>query len=81
MKLIDTIEMMKSEDYKERFKAEYYQAKIRNDKLYNMITKYKAGNIDFEPICQLDVLEEQFNYMSGYLRILEIRAKLEKIEL
>ena len=28
MSLEDTVEMMKSEDYKERFKAEYYQTKI-----------------------------------------------------
>ena len=29
MKLIDTIELMSSNDYKERFLAEYYQTKIR----------------------------------------------------
>ena len=33
MELKDTIEMMTSNDYKERFKAEYYQAKIRYEKL------------------------------------------------
>ena len=37
MELKDTVELMNSEDYKERFKAEYLQAKIRYDiygKLY-----------------------------------------------
>ena len=29
MKLQDTMSMMVSDDYKERFKAEYYQLKIR----------------------------------------------------
>ena len=29
MKLNDTIEMMNNADYKERFKAEYYQLKVR----------------------------------------------------
>ena len=29
MEFKDTIAMMTSEDYKERFKAEYYQTKIR----------------------------------------------------
>ena len=29
MELEDTIELMKSSDYKERFKAEYLQTKIR----------------------------------------------------
>ena len=31
MQLKDTIEMMTSEDFKERFKAEYYQLLIRLD--------------------------------------------------
>ena len=29
MELKDTIELMNSENYKDRFKAEYYQTKIR----------------------------------------------------
>ena len=33
MELKDTVELMNSKDYKERFKAEYLQAKIRYDKL------------------------------------------------
>lgn len=37
MELIDTIQMMQSEDYKARFKAEYLQAKIRYDKLDEMM--------------------------------------------
>lgn len=32
MELKDTVEMMGSVDYKERFKAEYLQAKIRYEK-------------------------------------------------
>ena len=30
MELQETVEMMNSNDYKERFKAEYYQLKIKN---------------------------------------------------
>ena len=33
MKLIDTVEMMNSENYKERFRAEYFQLKIRAEGL------------------------------------------------
>lgn len=33
MKLNETIEMMNSKDFKERFKAEYYQLEIRGMKL------------------------------------------------
>ena len=42
MTLKDTIKLMESEDYKERFKAEYYQTKIRYNKLHEMIIKYEA---------------------------------------
>ena len=37
--LKETVELMLSNDYKERFKAEYYQLKIRIDRLYNMLSK------------------------------------------
>ena len=33
MELKDTVEMMNSADYKERFKAEYHQTKTRYEKL------------------------------------------------
>ena len=39
MQLKDTVELMLSDDYKDRFKAEYYQTKIRYDKLHKMIVK------------------------------------------
>ena len=39
MKMEATIALMNSADYKERFKAEYWQTKIRYDKLHRMITK------------------------------------------
>lgn len=81
MELVQTINLMNSEDYKERFKAEYYQTKIRYDKLHKMIIKYEAGTLEFEPSCNLSLLTQQANYMGNYLRILEIRAEIEKIEL
>lgn len=36
MELLDTIDLMKSKDYKERLAAEYYQIKIRYEKLVNL---------------------------------------------
>lgn len=39
MKLPETVEMMNSKDYKERFKAEYYQLKIRVNGLKAMLDK------------------------------------------
>lgn len=47
--LKDTIEGMTSQDYKERFKAEYQQVKIRYDKLDAMTVKYEAGTLPFTP--------------------------------
>ena len=81
MKLKDTVELMDSEDYKERFKAEYYQTKIRYEKLHDMTIKYEAGTLDFTPTCSLEILKEQKSYMGNYLRILEIRAEIEKLNL
>ena len=81
MELKDTIEVMQSEDYKERFKAEYYQTKIRYDKLHKMIVKYDAGTLTFTPNCSLDLLKTQAKIMGEYLYLLEFRAEIEKIEL
>lgn len=81
MELKDTIELMNSEDYKERFKAEYYQTKIRYDKLHKMIIKYDADKLDFEPECNIDVLKSQKAAMGLYLYNLEVRAEIEGIEL
>lgn len=81
MELKDTIEMMNSPDYKERFKAEYQQLKIRYDKLDAMTVKYEAGTLDFTPNCSLQLLKEQKMHMGCYLRCLKIRAEIEGIEL
>ena len=81
MELNNTIEMMNSQDYKERFKAEYLQLKIRYKKLFNMLVKYKAGSLKFVPACPYDLLYEQLQHMGRYIMILEARAEVEGIEL
>lgn len=81
LELKDTIELMNSSDYKERFKAEYYQTKIRYEKLHKMCIKYEAGTLNFTPSCSLELLKEQKYHMGNYLKALEIRAEIEKIEL
>lgn len=81
MELKDTIEMMNSEDFKERFRAEYYQVKIRYDKLDEMTVKYEAGTLKFTPKCSLELLKEQKKFMGCYIRTLKIRAEIEGIEL
>ena len=81
MELKDTIEMMNSADYKERFKAEYYQTKIRYEKLHKMVIKYEAGTLNFTPTCSIVLLKNQKRAMGEYLYCLEIRAEIEKIDL
>lgn len=51
MELKDAVDLMTSEDYKERFKAEYIQTKIRYESLYKMLTKWEAGTLDFTSTC------------------------------
>ena len=81
MELKDTVEMMTSADYKERFRAEYAQLKIRHDKLDNMLKAYKAGELDFTPICPYAMLEGQAKQMKALLTTLELRAALEEASL
>lgn len=81
MELKDTIEFMNSDDYKERFKAEYFQTKIRYEKLHSMLIKREAGTLDYTPKCPLSVLINQKRYMGEYLKTLEIRAEIEGIDL
>lgn len=79
--LDETVEIMSSEDYKDRLRAEYYQVKIRHKKLSEMIAKYAQDKLDFEPNCSLELLQDQLNAMYHYMFVLEIRAKVEKIKL
>lgn len=81
MELMDTLELMSSSDYKDRFRAEYLQTKIRYEKLHRMIMQYEAGTLDFEPNCSLELLKTQASAMGNYLYALEIRAEVEKIEI
>ncbi len=81
MELKETVDFMNSKDYKERFKAEYLQTKIRYEKLNNMLIKYEAGTLGFEPTCPKEILEDQLYYMNEYLRTLRIRAEIENINL
>ena len=79
--LNDTITPMISEDYKARFVAEYWQTKMRYNKLHNTIVSYTAGTLKFKPNCPLELLEEQAANMGKYLFNLEVRAQLEGINL
>lgn len=79
--LNETVDLMNSPDYKERFRAEYHQTKIRYDKLDAMTVKYEAGTLNFTPSCSLELLKEQKKHMGNYIRCLKIRAEIEGIDL
>lgn len=81
MELKDTIELMESKNYTDRFKAEYYQTKIRKQKLENMLVKYNNKTLDFEPKCSFQLLLNQWQIMCLYLNLLEMRADIEEVRL
>lgn len=85
-----TVTNMVSGDYKERFIAEYWQTKIRYDRLKKFVAKLEAADISRfgskpyeEPKhdCPLKLLQDQLDVMGKYLHILEIRTVLENIDL
>ena len=79
--LHDIIGLMCSEDYKDRFRAEYLQLKMRYNKLHNMVVKYEANKLDFKPSCDIELLKKQKAAMGNYLYCLEVRAQIEGIDL
>lgn len=83
MRLEDTAKLMTSEDYKERFIAEYVQAAIRLKRLGILLSKVKNGEAPscFTPTCPISLLEYQYKAMIRYCNILVCRAKIEKIAL
>lgn len=90
MELKDTIEAMNSGSFKERMKAEYWQTKIRYEKLKefnNGIEAEERMKADGRPAehyvhtCPSSILREQQAIIGQYLHILEVRAKMENIDL
>lgn len=85
-------ELATSENYKERFIAEYWQTKIRYEKLKkfnNRIEAYQRVRVSDvntrveEPThdCPADLLREQQQLMGEYLHVLEVRAVIENVDL
>nr|DAW92513.1 MAG TPA: hypothetical protein [Caudoviricetes sp.] len=72
---------MQSNDYKERFKAEYKQLDIRYKGLEAMLKKWDAGELNFTPTCPKNIYNIQIRAMEEYLTVLETRAIMEKIDL
>lgn len=76
---------MLSEDYKDRFTAEYFQTYSRYMRLKRFCNKIEAAQIkgitEPEHDCPLPLLREQQRAMGEYLHILELRAEIENINI
>lgn len=81
MELKDTINGMISTDYKERLKAEYQQLLIRYNKLNGILTDNENNKLSFRLESPIELLESQRQTMYRYLRLLEMRAMREGINL
>lgn len=81
MELKDTVEPMTSDDYKERFIAEYCQVKIRYEKLKYMLERWDNGILNFTPTCPRSTYDLQISAMKDYIAILEARAVMEGVTL
>lgn len=81
MELRDTVTMMNSPDYRERFRAEYAQVVIRYRKLDAMLKKWDEGNLDFTPTCPRSTYNMQISSMTEYIAVLEARAVMEGVDL
>ena len=83
--LNETIELMQSRDYKERFMGEYAQAKIRYNKLKDFCNRIEVSEMTGvegpKHDCPLSLLREQQKFIGLYLSALEKRAIIEKIDL
>lgn len=75
--LLDTVPVMLSKDYRERFIAEYQQLTCRMLKLNQFIIDAKAGTVPHD--CPIELLQKQRDAMQVYHDILRERAAIENI--
>lgn len=73
--------LLNSEDYKERMKGEYLFIKDKYENLHRTIVKYDAGTLGFDLTCSIGLLRDQAAAMGQYLYLLEVRAQIEGVEL
>lgn len=74
MELKDTVDLMLSDDWKDRLKAEYMQCLIRIRKLHVALHENSMGSWERE------VLTQQLHAMHGYCGVLASRVLQNGIE-
>ena len=75
--LVATAKKMASPDYQDRMEAEYAQARIRLNRLCDMLTAWENGELDFEPKCPRELLDAQMGALGSYVAILQARENYE----
>lgn len=78
MQLDKTVDMMLSDDYQDRFRAEYHQVLYRRNKLQKEIKEMPEhkNNADHRVMMQW-----QLRVMDDYIYVLKKRAELDRISL
>lgn len=79
--LRETSILMNSNDYKDRFVAEYKQLQIRYNALNSMCEMWDNGKLTFSPTCPREIYDDQLLSMKQYLNILEKRAEIENVNI
>lgn len=79
--LEETVALMKSDNPLDRLKAEYWQARIRYDRLHDYLVLVEQGFETVDTREELSLLNMQAKIMELYLEVLKERAKLLGIKL
>lgn len=69
------------DDYKTRMIEEYHELKERISKLDDAVTRYKRGELEFNPKCLGGMTVAQLYIMQDYLHVLFDRIKAMGISL
>lgn len=81
--LEQTVDLMRSESYKDRFIAEYAQIEIHTKRLERLLKSLEDNTCPkcFTPDCDIEILKFQLKTMNAYRATLIFRAAIEEIEL
>lgn len=79
MKLKDTVELMLSDNYKDRLKSEYFQIRLRYNALIRFLYHPNKNKELTEE--QKELMKKQSHYMYHYMIVLSERCKAEGVNL
>lgn len=71
------MELLQSDDWKDKRRGELLFVKYRCSKLKAYIDLYASGSLPYTPTTPLKLLEEQYDAMCKYHDILEERSLIE----